>query len=262
MPETLLVERRADVLRVTLNRPDVHNALNDLLLNELKAALEEAGRDPAVRVVVLAGSGKNFSAGADVNWLKRVAGYSFEENKKDAAQFRRALLAFLECPKPIVARVHGHAIAGATGLVAACDVAVSVPFARFGLTEVRLGIVPAMVGPFVLRKVGVSAFTRLAVTGDLIEAPEALRIGLVHQVVEEPQLDAAVEKCIDSFRRSAPTAVALAKRLSFSYPAMTWDEAGHLSLESIAKQRTSPEGQQGLAAFLEKKPAPWAPLSP
>ncbi len=261
MPETILVETKGDIARITLNRPDVHNALNDTLLDELKAALEAAGKDAAVRVVVLAGSGKNFSAGADVNWLKRVAGYTFEENKKDAARFRQALLAFLECPKPIVARVHGHAIAGATGLVAACDVAVSVPHARFGLTEVRLGIVPAMVGPFVLRKVGVSAFTRLAVTGDLIEAPEALRIGLVHQVVAEAELDGAIGKLVDSFRRSAPTAVALAKKLSHSYPTMTWDEAGKLSLEAIAAQRTSPEGQAGLAAFLEKKTAPWAPAS-
>ncbi len=258
-PQTLLCEKSGDLFRITLNRPDVHNALNDILLNELYQALEAAGQDPSVRVVVLAGSGKNFSAGADVNWLSRIAGYSFEENKKDAARFRQALLAFLECPKPIVARVHGHAIAGATGLVSVCDVAVSVPWARFGLTEVRLGIVPAMVGPFVLRKVGVSAFTHLAVTGDLIEAPEALRIGLVHQVVEEAQLDAAVEKLCDSFRRSAPTALALAKKLAFAYPALSWNEAGKLSLESIARQRVSPEGQAGLAAFLEKKSPPWAP---
>lgn len=253
----VIVERQGDVARLILNRPDVHNALNDVLLNQLREALAEAGRDPAVRAVVLTGAGKHFSAGADVKWLSRVAGYTFEENKRDAAQFRQALLAFLECPKPVVARVQGHAIAGATGLVAACDVAVAVPWAKFGLTEVRLGIVPAMVGPFVLRKVGLSAFTRLALTGDLVEAPEALRIGLVHRVVDDAGLDAAVEETLGAFRRGAPSALALAKRLAFDYARADWEEAGRLSLEAIARQRMSPEGQAGLAAFLEKKSTPW-----
>lgn len=259
MFETVLYEVNGDVARITLNRPDVHNALNDVLLEELTSAIGEAARDPQVRILLLSGAGKHFSAGADVNWLKRVGEYSFDENKRDAARFRETLLAFPACPKPIVARVHGHAIAGATGLVAACDLAVSVPSAKFGLTEVRLGIVPAMVGPFVLRKIGLSAFTRLALTGDLIDAAEALRIGLVHQVVAPEKLDAAVEKLCDSLRRGAPSALALAKKLCRTYPEATLAEAGELSLESIARQRASSEGQAGLAAFLEKKTPPWAP---
>lgn len=257
--ETIRYETKGDLATVTLNRPEVHNALNDILLNELKDALETAGKDPAVRIVVLAGSGKNFSAGADVNWLKRVASYTLEQNKQDAAQFRSALTAFLDCPKPIIARVHGHAIAGATGLVACCDLAVAVPSAKFGLTEVRLGIVPAMVGPFVLRKVGTSAFTRLALAGDLVEAPEALQMGLVHEIAAPEALDAAVARWCDALRKGAPSALALAKKLCRAYPEMGLDDAGTLSLESIARQRTSPEGQAGLAAFLEKKAPPWAP---
>ena len=257
--QTIQYETQKDLARITLNRPDVHNALNDVLLGELAQALDAAAADPAVRIILLCGAGKNFSAGADVNWLKNVASYTFEQNKADAAKFRSTLMKFVDCPKPIVARVHGHAIAGATGLVACCDLAVSVPFAKFGLTEVRLGIVPAMVGPFVLRKIGLSAFTKLALTGDLIEAPEALRIGLVHQVVAPEELDHAIEKICDSLRRGAPTALALAKKLCKAYPEVTLEEAGTLSLESIAKQRTSPEGQAGLAAFLEKKTPAWAP---
>jgi methylglutaconyl-CoA hydratase len=242
----LRVERAGPVLRVTLARPERRNAFGAELIAELTDAFADVGD---ARAVVLAGDGPSFSSGADVEWMRSSIELSYEDNVADARRLRRMLEAIDECPAPVVARVQGHALGGGVGLVAAADVAVAAEDAVFAFSEVKLGIVPAVISPFALAKIGASAARRYFVTGERFDAATALRIGLVHEVAAD--LDAAVERLLAELLSAGPEAVRAAKRLVLDRP-------DALSTERrIAERRTSQEGQEGLRAFLERREPSW-----
>jgi methylglutaconyl-CoA hydratase len=242
----LEVERDGAVLRVTMARPDRRNAFDTALIDELARAFADVGD---VRAVVLAGEGKSFSAGADVEWMRSSVDLSYEENVADALRLRAMLDAIDGCPAPVVARVQGHALGGGCGLVACCDIVVAEPGAQFAFSEVKLGIVPAVISPFALAKIGPRAARRFFVTGERFTADVALRIGLVHEVAGD--LDAAVERLVAELLTAGPDAARAAKQLARA--PLAADETA----ERIAAQRTSAEGQEGLRAFLEKRPPRW-----
>ena len=242
----LRLERDGAVLRITLARPETRNAFDASLIAELAEAFVDVGR---ARAVVLAGDGPSFCAGADIDWMRSSAGLSFEENVADANALRRMLEAIDGCPAPVVARVQGHALGGGAGLVAATDIAVAGRDAQFAFSEVKLGIVPAVISPFALAKIGPSAARRYFVTGERFDAETALRIGLVHEVADD--LDAAVQRVVGELLSAGPQAARWAKRLVRERP------DGPETARWIAERRTSDEGQEGLRAFLEKRKPRW-----
>ena len=242
----LRVERDGDLLRVTLARPDRHNAFDAALIAELAEAFVDVGR---ARAVVLAGEGKSLSAGADVDWMRSSVNLSHEENVADAHALRLMLEAIDGCAAPVVARVQGYALGGGAGLVAAADIAIAARDAVFAFSEVKLGIIPAVVSPFVLGKIGPGAARRYFLTGERFDAETALRIGLVHEVADD--LDAAVDRVVAELLDAGPQAVRWAKRLIRERP------TGPETARWIADRRASDEGQEGLSAFLEKRPASW-----
>ncbi|HUP44323.1 MAG TPA: enoyl-CoA hydratase-related protein [Thermoanaerobaculia bacterium] len=255
--KTLLVEETEGILSVTLNRPDVHNAFNDELIAEAIEVFSAIGG--GVRAVVLRGSGSNFCAGADLNWMSRMVSYTREENLRDSSKLAKMYAVLNECPVPVVGRIQGAAIGGGVGLVSVCDIAICSPESRFGLSEVKLGILPAVISPYVIAKIGASHARALFMTGERFDAERALRIGLVHRVAED--LDAALAETLAQLRSSGPEAVRECKKLIAhvaAHDAADAADAVRLTIEAIATRRVSEEGQQGMKAFLEKKKAPWA----
>ncbi|HET7568213.1 MAG TPA: enoyl-CoA hydratase-related protein [Gaiellaceae bacterium] len=242
----LRIERDGAVLRITLARPDRRNAFDAALIAELAEAFVDVGR---ARAVVLAGDGPSFSAGADVDWMRSSADLSYDENVADANALRAMLEAIDGCPAPVVARVQGHALGGGAGLVAAADVAVSARETLFAFSETKLGIIPAVISPFALAKIGAGAARRYFVTGERFDAETALRIGLVSEVADD--LDAAVDRVVGELLSAGPLAARWAKRLVRERP------DGPETARWIAERRTSEEGQEGLRAFLEKRPPSW-----
>src|SRR5690606_13386140 len=243
-----------------MERPDVHNAFDAALVAALAHALGELARDPGVRVLVLEGEGASFSAGADLNWMRGMAAADELDNRQDALALAKMLRALDELPKPTIARVHGAAFGGGVGLVAACDIAIGVPEAKFGLTESRLGLLPAVISPYVVAAIGARHARRYFATAEVFDAAEALRIGLLHQVVPAAQLDDAVQRQVDLLRKAGPLAAASAKRLVRDVVATdARDALDAANADLIARLRVSAEGQEGIAAFLEKRPPAWAP---
>jgi enoyl-CoA hydratase/carnithine racemase len=244
----LRTERDGDVLRVTLARPDRRNAFDAALIAELASAFVDVGR---ARAVVLAGEGPSFCAGADVEWMRSSVDLSHDENVADAMALRRMLEAVDGCPAPVICRVQGHALGGGAGLVACADVVVAAPDAVFAFSETKLGIVPAVISPFALAKIGPSWARRLFPTGERFGAELALRIGLVHEVAED--LDAAVDRIVGELRTAGPRAARAAKRLVLDAPL-----DGPETAQRIAERRASEEGQEGLRAFLERRRPGWS----
>jgi methylglutaconyl-CoA hydratase len=244
--EALRIERDGPLLRVTIARPERRNAFDAALIGELTAAFADVGD---ARAVVLAGDGQSFSAGADVDWQRAAIDLDYDENVEDALRLFRMLDAIDSCPAPVVARVQGYALGGGSGLVCCADVAVAAPDAIFGFSEVKLGIVPAVISPFVLPRIGTAAARRFFLTGERFDAQTALRIGLVHEVT--PELDEAVDRVVGELLTAGPAASRAAKQLIRDRPG--GEEAAHVA----ARLRTSPEGQEGLRAFLDKRPAAW-----
>ena len=244
--KNLTTERDGDVLRITLARPDRRNAFDAAVISELAAAFVDVGR---ARAVVLAGDGPSFSAGADVEWMRASAELSYDENVADANALRAMLEAIDSCPAPVVARVQGHALGGGAGLVATADIAIAAPDTVFSFSEVKLGIIPAVISPFALGKIGPSAARRYFLTGERFDAETALRIGLVHEVADD--LDAAVDHVVGELLSAGPLAARWAKRLVRERP------DGPETARWIAERRTSEEGQEGLRAFLEKRKPNW-----
>jgi len=253
---TLHFERGVET--VTLNRPEVRNAFNDEVIAELTAVFSELARRSEVRCVVLAGNGPAFCAGADLNWMKRMAGYTREENLADAAALARMLEVIYHCPKPTVARVQGDVYAGGMGLVAACDMAVSVDSAQYCLSEVKLGLIPATISPYVVRAMGARAAHRYFLTAERFGAAEALRIGLVHEVVPAEQLDAAVATLTQALVSAGPEAMKACKKLLHDVAGQEIT-AGLVqrTVEGIADIRASDEGREGIQSFLGKRKPTW-----
>ncbi|MEX0683198.1 MAG: enoyl-CoA hydratase/isomerase family protein [Dehalococcoidia bacterium] len=256
MGEPLRVEPNGPVATVTMTRPEVHNAFDEGLIAALQAAFTELGADPDVRVIVLASEGASFSAGADLGWMKRMSGASEAENREDARKLAAMLRSLAECPKPVVARVQGNAFGGGVGLVACADIAVAAEGVRLGFTEVKLGLAPATIAPWVLRKTGPGRALPLFLTGELIDAESALKLGLVYQVVPADELDAAVQAVVERLLAGGPMAQAACKQL---VSRMSGGDASidEYTAELISALRTGDEGREGVGAFLEKRKASW-----
>ncbi len=242
----LRIEREPEVLRIAMARPERRNAFDTALIDELAAAFADVGDS---RAVVLSGDGPSFSAGADVEWMRSSVDLSYDENVADALRLRAMLDAIDSCPAPVIGRVQGHALGGGCGLVACCDIVVAEPTAQFAFSEVKLGIVPAVISPFALAKIGPAAARRYFVTGERFSADVALRIGLIHDVTDD--LDSTVERVVRELLSAGPSAARAAKELARS--ARSAEETAR----RIAERRTSDEGQEGLRAFLEKRSPNW-----
>ena len=254
----LEVTRQDGVARVTLNRPELRNAFDDALIGKLSQAFAELAVDRSVRMIVLAGNGPAFCAGADLNWMKRMAGYSYEENLADAKGLADMLAALDRLPKPTIARVHGPVFAGGTGLVAACDIAVGTPEAKFCLSEAKLGLSPAMISPYVIRAMGERLARRYFLTAEVFDAQEAHRIGMLSLLVPAGELDAAVAELVKHLLAGGPESHAKIKALIRDVAGRRPDDAvAAETAKRIAEIRGSAEGREGIAAFLEKRKASW-----
>ncbi|MEO3435366.1 enoyl-CoA hydratase/isomerase family protein [Inquilinus sp. CAU 1745] len=247
----------AGVATVTLNRPEVHNAFNDEIIADLTATLSRFGGDPKVRAVVLRANGKSFSAGADLGWMKRMAGYGFEENVADARELAALMRTLNDLPKPTVALVQGAAFGGGVGLVACCDIALAADTASFCLSEVKLGLIPAVISPYVVPAIGTRAARRYFLTAERFSALEAKSLGLVHEVVPAVMLDAALMKIMESLSDGAPGAQAASKDLIGFVADRRPGDVLEDCARRIAEARAGDEGREGLAAFLEKRPPSW-----
>jgi len=258
VPETLAIELDGGLASIWMNRPEVHNAFNETVIAELDAALAALEADPQVRVVMLAGRGRSFSAGADLNAMRRAAAATEAQNLQDAQRLA-AMLRRLAClDKPTVARVHGAALGGGMGLAAACDVCVASEEASFAMTEVRLGLIPAVISPYVMRAIGERQCLRYMQTAERITAARAVTLGLAHEAVPAAELDACIRGIVEALCAGAPQAQAGAKRLAFAVAARPiTDELILETARAIAGQRASAEGREGLAAFFAKRPPAW-----
>jgi len=254
---SILVSRDGPIVRLTLNRPDVRNAFDEEVIRSLTAHATELAGDRSIRAVVLAGAGKAFCAGADLAWMAKAIAYNHAENLRDAEDLARMMERLDTMPMPLVGRIHGAVLGGGVGLVAVCDIAVAADDAVFGLSEVRLGILPAVVSPYVVRKIGISAARETFVTGSRFDAARAREIGLVHDVVPEAELDEAVARRLREILSAGPMAVAAAKALIRQVTGANPSDVIGLTTNSIAAQRVSAEGQEGMRAFLEKRKPTW-----
>ena len=255
---TTVIDNATGWATITMDRTEVLNAFDATLIAQLTADLETLAKHNGVTAVVLAGAGKSFSAGADLNWMQRMAGYSEHENLTDARALGRMLKTLRDLPKPTVARVHGAAIGGAVGLIAACDIAFASDQALFAVSEVRVGLIPAVISPYVIAAIGERQFHRYALTGERFAAPEAMRIGLVHSVVEPAELDSSVRGVLGELAKGGPSAKAEVKALISSIAGRPIDS--NLIDETatrIARVRASAEGREGVDAFLEKRKPAW-----
>lgn len=262
MTDALLTHRQGPLARIRLHRPELHNAFDAALIAGLTDALEQLARDDSVRVVVLEGAGASFSAGADLNWMRGMAAAGEQENREDALALARLMRVLDELPKPTIARVHGAAFGGGVGLVTCCDIAIGAEGAKFGLTESRLGLLPAVISPYVIAAIGVRQARRWFATAEVFDATQAQRIGLLHEVVAADALDAAVDRQVALLLKAGPVASAQAKSLVRD---VAWrrdrDAVDAANADLIARLRVSPEGQEGLRAFLDKGAPAWTEKS-
>ncbi len=258
MSTALSIAYDGAVARITLSQPEVRNAFSDEVIAEITAAFLEVGTRPEVRAVVLAAQGPAFCAGANLNWMRRMADYTREENISDAGKLAEMLRVIYECPKPTIARVQGDVYAGGMGLVAACDMAVSVDTAGFCLSEVKLGLIPATISPYVIRAMGARAAHRYFLTAERFDAPEALRIGFVHALVSADALDAKVDELLKALTSASPNAVRACKKLVLDVAERDIN-AGLIAatVEGIADIRASSEGKEGVQSFLNKRKPAW-----
>src|SRR5688500_9430165 len=254
----LEVTKKDGVARVTLNRPELRNAFDDVLIGKLRAAFEDIAVDKSTRVMVLAGNGPAFCAGADLNWMKRMSGYSYDENLADAKALAEMLATLDRLPKPTIARVHGPVFAGGTGLVAACDIAVGTPQAKMCLSEAKLGLSPATISPYVIRAMGERIARRYFLTAEVFDAAEAYRVGMLSALVAATDLDAAIETLVKHLLDGGPQAHARIKELIRAVAQRPVDDTLVAdTAKRIAEIRVSPEGKEGIASFLEKRRASW-----
>ena len=255
--KTIRYEVKKNVALVTFNRPKVHNAFDDVMICELSEAFDHLAVQTEIRAVVLTGEGRSFCAGADLNWMRRVKDYSYEDNLKESLDLSDMLYKAYSCPKPTIARVNGAAIGGGTGLVAVCDIAVAARNAKFSFSEVKLGLIPACISPYVVKKCGEGKCREFFLTGERLSAEKALSAGLLNAVTELEILDALVDEYLAQLISSGPNAIATCKELLRRVPQMSYDEVKRYTAEVIAQIRVSEEGQEGMAAFLEKRRPKW-----
>jgi methylglutaconyl-CoA hydratase len=255
--QTITYTKENLVAKIILNRPEIHNAFNEVMIQDLIDVFRNISKDNEVRVVVLTGNGKSFCAGADLNWMKKVVDFSYEENLKESLELAEFFYLIYSLPKPTIARVNGAAIGGGAGLVAVCDMVIASDKARFSLSEVKLGLVPACISPYEVRRIGEKNCRELFLTGERIDAQKALNFGLVNQVVPHDELDNAVDELVKQLLNSGPNALAMCKKLLQNVPLMSFDEVKKYTAEMIASLRMSEEGQEGMNAFLQKRKPKW-----
>lgn len=254
----LLYKVENAIATITLNRPDVHNAFNETVIADMTELFEKAGKDPSVRVVILRGNGKSFSAGGDLNWMRKMADYDFAQNVEDAMRLGTLLKTINTLSKPTIALVHGNAFGGGVGLTAACDMAIAEEGAQFCLSEVRIGIIPSIILPYVITAIGERQARRFCLTAERFDAATAARIGFVHEVAPKGELDAVAQKLITALLEGAPTAQTRGKKLILQIARKPVDDAMiQLTAEQIAEARASDEGRDGLSAFLNKTEPKW-----
>ncbi|HWR83368.1 MAG TPA: enoyl-CoA hydratase-related protein [Candidatus Deferrimicrobium sp.] len=254
---TVKYEKQNRVARITFNRPEIHNAFNATVITEMLDVFEQIEKDDKVRVVVLTGAGKSFCAGADLNWMRAVIHQSFEQNLAESNALAELFHRMYTCKRPIIGRINGAAIGGGAGFVAVCDIAIAARSAVFSFSEVKIGVIPACIGPYVVKKVGEGRTRELFITGERMTADRAAEVGLVNKVVDDEQLDTEVEKLTASILSSGPEAVAMAKKLISEVPSMTPKQFKPYTAEMIARLRISEEGQEGMAAYLHKRKPGW-----
>jgi methylglutaconyl-CoA hydratase len=258
MTDLVLVERDQGVARVTLNRPELNNALNEALIEALRSTFEAIAVDRSIATVILSGEGKSLCAGADINWMRKAAAYDRDQNIADLMPLGRMLDALDRMPQTTIARVRGPSYGGGVGLVAACDIAIGSSEATFCFSEVKLGIVPGMITPYVLRVIGKRAARRYFQTAEVFDAQEAKQIGLLHQVCAPDELDERISRVLKQLKSAAPRARTIAKEVANDVAGRSIDDALLSEIAAlVADVRASPEAQEGLSAFLEKRKAPW-----
>ena len=255
--ETLLIERDLGVTTITLNRPELHNAFNETMIAELSRAFAEFGKDDGTRVIVLTGAGESFCAGADLNWMKKVASYRPAQNKADALRLHKMLLQIYRCPRPVIAKINGTVMAGGTGLVAAADMAFADHNVLFGFTEVRLGLIPAVISPFVIRKIGEANAREYFLTGERFTALKAQEMGLIQYQGAPDYVYEKIKDKINELKKGAPTALADCKKLIEKVGGQGLDKIGAFTSGQIAARRGSKEGKEGMIAFLTKRKPDW-----
>ena len=255
--QTIKLKFHDRIARVTLNRPSVRNAFNEVMISEMTDAFKTINKQADLRVVVLTGEGKGFCAGADLSWMKGVINYTYEENLQDSQNLADMFELMFNCPLPTIARVNGPAIGGGTGMVAVCDIVIASEKAVFSLSEVKLGLVPACISPYVIRRMGDKNCREYFLTGERLTAEKALAAGLVNRVVSEDKLDEVVNKLIAQLISSGPNALAWCKQLLANVPSIPDKEVGKYTAEVITKLRMSDEGQEGMKAFFEKRKPNW-----
>jgi methylglutaconyl-CoA hydratase len=255
--KTILLEPKDKTVRISFNRPEVHNAFNATMIAELDDAFTRIKDDEKIRVVVMTGIGKSFCAGADINWMREIIRYSFQQNLEESLHLAELLHKVYSLPKPTLAMVNGTAIGGGTGFVSASDIAIASDQAKFSLSEVKIGLVPAAISPYVIRRIGESKAREYFLTGKRISARKACEIGLINEAVSAEQLEGKIEEIVSLILTSGPEALASCKRLIREIPHMSFEEAKEFTAKMIADLRVSKEGQEGMAAFLEKRKPNW-----
>jgi methylglutaconyl-CoA hydratase len=256
--ETIELTEKDGVATVSLNRPDVHNAMNEKLMKELTLCFNQLEKSGKIRVIILTGNGKSFCAGADLNWMKSMVNYSRDENIKDSRLLLELYEAIYNCSKPVIGRVNGHAFGGGIGLFAACDIVIAIPNCKFAFSEVKLVIIPSVISTFIGRKINVSNMRRLFLTGQRFNSNYAKEVGLVDYVVAEEEFDSEVKKYADLLLTSGPNAMKHVKLLIDKYEKLNLDKYKDYTVEKISELRVSDEGQEGINAFLEKRRSRWS----
>jgi methylglutaconyl-CoA hydratase len=255
--QTVRLDIAGPVAKVSFCRPEIHNAFNDTLIYEMTDLFKSFHENKELRVVVLTGEGKSFCAGADLNWMRRVKDYSYEKNLEESLALADLFYLIYTTPLPVIGRINGAAIGGGTGFVAVCDIAVAAESAKFSFSEVKIGVVPACIGPYVIKKIGAGKAREFFLTGERLSAADACRIGLVDRFYPDDKLDEEVNKLVDTILSSGPNAIKMAKELIANVPLMPPDQFKPYTAEMIARLRKSDEGQEGMDAFLNKRKPKW-----
>ena len=256
--DTIEVLKAKDIVTVKLNRPDVHNAMNAQMMEELTTCFKELSSDKTVRSIILTGNGKSFCAGADLNWMKSMVNYSKDENIKDSKLLLDLYEMIYSCPKPVIGRINGHAFGGGLGLLAVCDLNIALPDLKFAFSEVKLGIIPAVISTFVIKRIGVANMRRLFITGEKFTSEYARDIGLIDSVVPKENFDYEIQKYVEQIYSSGPNAIKEAKKLVNECQKTDLESYKKYTVEKIAELRVSEEGQEGINAFLEKRKSKWS----
>lgn len=257
--KTIDVQNENDIVTIALNRPDVHNAMNEALMKELTDCFTTYSKDESIRIILLTGNGKSFCAGADLNWMKSMASYSKEENIRDSRLLLDLYESIYQCPKPVIAKINGHAFGGGLGLFAVCDITFAIPGCKFAFSETKLGIIPSVISTYVLRRILSPAHVRrLFITGERFSSEYAEKIGLIDYVITEEEIDEKIKKYVSILKSSGPTSIIEIKKLIDSYEQLPLTEYQTHTVEKIAELRVSEEGQEGINAFLEKRKSKWS----